>query len=130
MERSRILIGLLLAAGLTANHALAQRTTTAEPPNNNRFGIPGGIARVYQDYIYGVIGKIGKHSIVLDHTKVGIPQTITLNRKTKFVRDGKRSSAEHFKVGDPVYVDLKTDKKTGIMLAKKVLTGTYATGTP
>jgi len=130
MRQTKFLIILLFAVGLSARPVQAQRTTTPQPPNNDRFGNPDGIARLYRDYLYGVIGKIGKHSIVLNKTKVGTPQTITLNRKTKFIRNGKRSLAKQLRMGELIYVDVKTGKKTGTMLARKVLSGTYVTGKP
>ncbi|MGH9359385.1 MAG: hypothetical protein ACRD1O_09480 [Terriglobia bacterium] len=128
MRWMKILAGLFLAGGLTAYPALAQRTTAPQPPNNDRFGTPTGNARRYQDYLFGVIGKIGNHSIVLNKTKFGIPRTISLDRKTKFARNGKHSSAAQLKVGEMVYVDVKTDKKTGKLFARKVVSGIDVTG--
>lgn|SRR5487761_192924 len=130
MRRTGVLIIVLLAIGLTAQQTQAQRTTAPQPPNNDRFGNPDSIARMYQDYLYGVIGKIGKHSLVLNKTKFGIPQTIMLDRKTKFLRNGKRSSIGRLRVGESVYIDTKTDKKTGTILAKKVVSGVDAIGNP
>lgn len=119
-----------LAAGLAPGQAQAQRTTAPKPPNNDRFGDPTGIAIRYQDYLYGVIDKIGKHGLVLDKTKFGTPQTITLDQKTRFIRNGKRSSASHLAIGELIYVDVRTEKKTGTMIAKKVISGIDATGAP
>lgn len=130
MRRTGILTIALLAIGVAAWQAQAQRTTVPQAPNNGRFGEPGGIALRYQDYLYGVIDKIGKHSLVLNKTKFGTPQTITLDRKTRFIRNGKRSSASHLTIGELIYVDVKTEKKTGIMIAKKVVSGIDATGAP
>lgn len=95
-----------------------------------RFGDPTSTARVYQDYLYGVIKKVGSTELVLDKTKFGIDQTIALERKTKFIHDGKPSSLDHLKVGDQVWVDVKKDKKTGSLVAKKVLTGVVTTSRP
>ena len=120
----------LLAIGLAPWQALAQRTTAPKPPNNGRFGDPAGFAIRYQDYLYGVIVKIGKHSLVLNKTKFGTPQTIILDQKTRFIRNGKRSSASHLTTGEPIYIDVKTGKKTGTIVAKKVISGIGATGAP
>ncbi len=130
MRRNGTLVGILITVAVAAPCAWAQRTTAPQAPNNERFGIPTGIARVYQDYMYGVIAKVGKNDFVLTKTKFGIPETIKLDRKTKFIRNGKRSSVSQFKVGDQVYVDVKTNKKTGDMLAKKVVRGLDVTGVP
>lgn len=97
-----------------------------------RFGNPTSTARMFQTYLYGVIKKIDtkNNQLVLDKTKFGVDQTIKLDAKTKFILDEKPSSLAHLKVGDQVYVDLKTDKKTGDMLAKKVVSGVEPTSLP
>ncbi|MGH9327053.1 MAG: hypothetical protein ACRD2B_10280 [Terriglobia bacterium] len=108
------------------------RSAPAGPtlPNNARFGIPSGIARIYQNYLYGVITKTGPDGLVLDKTKFGVPQTIQVNKKTKYIRNGKHSTLKALKPGDQIYVDVKMNKKTGTMLAKKVISGIGATGGP
>lgn len=95
-----------------------------------RFGNPTGVARPFQDYLYGVIKKIDSKELVLDKTKFGIEQTVKLGPKTKYIHDGKPSTLEPLKVGDQVYVETKTDKKTGDMMATKVVTGVGATPGP
>ena len=99
-----------------------------EPPRSGtaRYGDPTSIARVYQDYLYGVIKKIDTNEIVLEKTKFGTDQAFKLDRKTKYIRDGKPGSFDNLKVGDQVWVDVKADKKTGEMTAKKVVTGVVA----
>ncbi len=96
---------------------------------NPRFGNPTSTGRVFQDYIYGVIKKIDSENdeMVLDKTKFGIEQTLRLQPKTRYIHDGKPSSLTQLKVGDQVYVDVKTDKKTGQMTAKKVVSGVTPT---
>lgn len=84
----------------------------------------------YQDYFYGVIAKIGPDALVLSKTKVGVPQTIHLTKKTKYVRDKKKSSFAQLKTGEMVYIDVKTDKKTGRMTARKVVSGMDVTVSP
>lgn len=103
-----------------------QGTTKPEKPDNARFGDPTSIARGLQDDIYGVIKKIDKNEIVLDKTKFGVDQSIRLEPKTKYVRDRKKSSLEKLEIGDPVYVNVKTEKKTGIMIARKITSGVIA----
>ena len=120
-------VALMVLSGVLALAAtgLGQR---AEPrrPETARFGDPTSTARVFQDYIYGVIKHLGKSGLVLDKTKFGIDQTIKLNPKTKYLHDGKPSSFDRLAVGEQVWVDVKTDKKTGEMTAKKVVTGVVA----
>lgn len=130
MRRAKVWAGLLLAGGLISGTVLAQRTTAPQPPDNEQYGNPPGVAGQYQNYLFGVIGKITGHSIVLNKTKFGTPRAIVLDRKTKFVRNGKRSSADQLRVGEMVYVDVKTVKKTGTLLAKKVVSGIDPTGQP
>lgn len=130
MKRMAIFMMALLAAGMLAPAALAQRTTAPQEPQNGRFGNPNNIAMNYQNYFYGVITKITPQALVLGKTKVGVPQTIQLSKKTKYVRNGKRSSLGKLQTGDMVYIDLKTNKKTGVMLARKVVSGLDATVEP
>jgi hypothetical protein len=103
--------------------AFGQASKTPAKPETARFGDPTGIARKYQSYLYGVVKKIDKDEIVLEKTKFGVDTTIKLFPKTKYVSDGKPSSLGELNVGDQVYVDVKTDKKTGDMSAKKVVSG-------
>jgi hypothetical protein len=101
----------------------AQQTDQPQPPDTSRFGNPTAIARVYQDYLYGVVKKFNKDELVLDKTKYGVPQTIKLDKKTKFIHNGKLGTLAQLHTGEDVYVDVKKNKKTGEMLAKKVVTG-------
>jgi hypothetical protein len=88
-----------------------------------RYGDPTGIARKYQNFLYGVIKTLDANGMVLEKTKVGIDQTLKFQPKTKFIHDEKPSSREDLKVGDQVYVDVHEDKKTGDLYAKKVVSG-------
>lgn len=115
---------------IAASAAFAQRTTAPQAPRNGRYGNPAIIGMNYQDYFYGVITKITAHDLVLGKTKVGVPQTIQISKKTKYIRNGKRSSFSKLAVGEMVYVDLKTNKKTGVMTARKVVSGLDATVAP
>lgn len=88
-----------------------------------RFGDPTSVAQVYLNYLYGVVKSIDKDEMVLEKTKFGIDQTFKFNNKTKFIHDGKASKREDLKVGAKVWVDVKKDKKTGDLIANKVVTG-------
>jgi len=59
----------------------------------------------------------------LSKTKYGIDQSFKLTKKTKFLRNGKASSIDDLKVGEGVYVDIDTSKKTGDLITKKVVSG-------
>lgn len=102
----------------------------AEQPKTGRFGDPSVFGMNYQDYFYGVVSKIEPDALVLTKTKIGVPQTIRLTKKTKFIRDRKKSALADLKVGEMVYVDTKTDKKTGAMTARKVVSGMDVTVAP
>jgi hypothetical protein len=88
-----------------------------------RYGDPTGIARKYQNFLYGVIKTLDANGMVLEKTRVGIDQTLKFQPKTKFIHDNKPSSREALKVGDQVYVDVHEDKKTGDLYARKVVSG-------
>jgi len=88
-----------------------------------RFGDPTGTARKYQNYLYGVIKTIDANGMVLEKTKAGIDQTFKFQPNTKFIHDDKASSRDGLKVGEQVYVEVRTDKKTGDLYAKRVVSG-------
>jgi hypothetical protein len=79
----------------------------------------------FATYLYGVITKLNKDAMVLTKTKAGVDQTFKFNKKTKFIRDGKDSSLKSLKLGDEVWVDVDEDKKTGDLIARKVITGVF-----
>lgn len=108
---------------LLATAAAVSPQTRQTEPETGRFGNPTSIARKYQSYLYGVVKKIDNAEMVLEKTKFGIDTTIKLNAKTKYVRDQKPSTLEKLGVGDQIFVDVKTDKKSGAMTAKKVVSG-------
>ncbi len=118
-KTSALVAAILMAAAL----GFGQNTKPPERPDNARFGDPTGIAREYQGYISGVIKKLGKDEMILEKTRFGVDTTIRLVSKTKFVHNEKPGKFEDLKVGDLVFVDAKTDKKTGDMTAKKVVSG-------
>lgn len=113
-------IAVLLACAATG---FSQGTKPPAKPETGRFGDPTGIARKYQTYLYGVIKKISKDELILEKTRFGVDTTIKLLSKTKYVSDEKPSTFDQLKVGEQVYVDVKTDKKTGDLSAKKVVSG-------
>jgi len=88
-----------------------------------RFGDPTGIARKYQNFLYGVIKTLDANGMVLEKTKAGVDQTFKFQPKTKFIRDDKPSSRGDLKVGDQIYVEVHEDKKTGDLYAKRVVSG-------
>jgi hypothetical protein len=122
MKLRRMLITTTLAAAsLAAVAAMAQ----SEPVTSDtgRFGDATSIARKYQDYLFGVIKEKHPDELILSKTKAGVDQAIKLTKKTKFTLDGKPSSFDTLKLGDDVYIDFNTDRKTGGLIAKKVVSG-------
>lgn len=102
-------------------------------------GSPGAAGRLesaistggkYQDYIYGVVKKIGKNELILDKTVYGNDQVFKLQHNTKFIHNGKHSTLAHLKVGEMVWIDAKVKKKTDEKIARKVVTGLASTGGP
>jgi hypothetical protein len=125
--RTRTMLLIVLLTGALAAPALrAQDKKDTAKPDNARFGNPTSIGRTLQDDIYGVVKSIKDDEIVLDKTKFGVDKTIKLEPKTKYIRDGKKSSWDKLKVGDPIYVDVKTNKKTKVMTAKRITSGIIA----
>jgi hypothetical protein len=123
--RSLLLFTLLsCAAGVTYGRAQTEPAKPGEP----RFGNASSTGRAFQDYVYGVIKHINKEGLIVDKTSYGDGQKFKLDRKTKFIHDGKPSTFQDLKVGDRVWIDTKTDRKTGEMTAKKVVTGTGPIG--
>jgi hypothetical protein len=122
MRAKAFFIMVVLSCFMAVPGAAAQEQ---EPPKTDtaRFGNPTGTARGLQNYIYGVVKKIGKVELVLDKTEFGDAQPFKLEPKTKYVHDGKPSKLGNLKVGDQVFVQIKKDKKTGDMIATKVMTG-------
>jgi hypothetical protein len=124
MNARSICLFSLMACALAAPVIGAQEEPAK--PDNARFGDPTGIGRGIQGDIYGVVKQIGEKEIILDKTKFGVDTSIHLEAKTKYIRDKKPGTFAQLKVGDPVYVNVKTDKKTGAMTAKKVISGIIA----
>jgi hypothetical protein len=121
--RKVMVIAALAATCLATLAAMPQSDKQPITSNTGRFGDPTSIAIKYQDYLYGVIKVLNPNEMILSQTKFGVDQTFKLNKKTKFTHDGKASSFDKLKVGDRVYVDVDTDKKSGDLIAKKVISG-------
>ena len=124
MMLRKIMMTITLAAVCLATMAAApQSDKQPVTSSTGRFGDPTSIARKYQDFLYGVIKDMNPNELILTQTKFGVDQTFKLNKKTKFIQDGKASSFDKLKVGDRIFVDVDTDKKTGDLIAKKVVSG-------
>jgi hypothetical protein len=108
---------------LTALAAAPQNEKQPIISSTGRFGDPTATARMYQDYQYGVIKAKNPNELILTQTKFGVDQSYKINKKTKFVQDGKPGSLDKLKLGDRVYIDVDTDKKTGDLIAKKIVSG-------
>jgi hypothetical protein len=116
----------VFAAMLTASSIIWAQYPQPGKPATGRFGDPTATARFFQDLFYGVVKSLDKGELVLEKNKFGVDQSIKLNDKTKFVHDGKPSTFDKLKVGDQVWIQIKQDKKSGDMIAKKVFTGVVA----
>jgi hypothetical protein len=114
----------LICAALAVGPGLAQvYRSTGAPGATGRLENAISTGGKYQNYIYGVVKKIGKDQIILDKTRFGDDQVFKLENKTRFVDNGKRSTLAGLKVGDMVWIDAKINKKTNEKTAKKVVTG-------
>jgi hypothetical protein len=112
-----------------ASPSIAQRgghaaTGGEESPMTVRSTGMGTAGNNYAGYRYGVVKSISGNEIVLTKTDAGMDENFTLNKKTKFIHDGKSSSPDSVKVGDKVWVDAHLDKKSGDSIARKVVSGT------
>ncbi len=121
------ILGCVLAAGNGWGQAVRSPGASSA---SGRFEDAISIGGNYQNYIFGIIQKIGKNELVLDKTRFGNHQVFKLKRNTKFIQNGKRSSLSQLKVGEMVWVDAKLKKKTQEKIAKKVVTGLASTGRP
>jgi len=108
---------------VTSAGAAPQAEKDPIKPNTGRYGDPSEIAIKYRDYLYGIVKEINANQVVLAKTKFGVDQPFKFTKKTKFTLDGKPCTYDKLKVGDGVYVDVDTDKKTGDQIAKKVVGG-------
>ena len=113
----------LAAASLATLVAAPQSDKQPVTSNTGRFGDPTSVATKYRDFLSGVLKEKNPNELILTKTKFGVDQTFKLNKKTKFILDGKASSFDKLKVGEQIFIDVDTDKKTGDLIAKKVVSG-------
>jgi hypothetical protein len=123
VKLQKILITSLAAVCMASPAAATQSEQQPITSDTGRFGDATSIARKYQDYLYGVIKEMNPNELILAKTKFGVDQTFKINKKTKFIADGKPSSFDKLKVGDRIYVDVDTNRKTGNLTARKVISG-------
>jgi hypothetical protein len=102
-------------------HAASEVGDNSLPPSPAGKGTAGN---KYADFRYGVVKSMSPSEMVLTKTASGLDEAYKLNKKTKFIHDGKGSSPDSVRVGDKVWVDAHLDKKTGDSIARKVLSGT------
>ena len=95
----------------------------AQPPDNARFGDPTDTARNLQNYVYGEVKSIGASELICNKTEFGDDQPFKLDKKTKFLRDGKPAAPADLKAGDKVWVKIRKEKKTGDLVALRVVAG-------
>ena len=126
--KQQIILGALVVGLLGfATPSLAQRGKGGKGGGYGPLGVPSSgtdtAGNKYQDYIYGVVKVIDEDQMILTKTKSGADETFKFNKKTKFVSDGKDGTFKSLKVGDEVWVDTDQDKKTGDVIARKVVDG-------
>lgn len=118
-----MMTAVLVAASAAALVAAPQSEKQPIVSNPGRFGDPTSIAIKYKDYLFGIVKEVNASEVILSKTKFGVDQPFKFTKKTKFFLDGKPSSFDKIKVGEGIYIDVDTDKKTGAQLAKKVVSG-------
>ncbi len=131
--RTAIIAMLLTSASALAAYASQQpgeepnqpgrADAPAQPPDNARFGNPTDTARNLQNYVYGVVKSVEPTEMICDKTEFGDDQTFKLDKKTKVLRDGQPSPATDLKAGDKVWVKIRKEKKTGDLVALRVVAG-------
>ena len=131
MKMPQTILGALVLGmvGLAAP-SMAQRgghaatETSGSPMTVPSTGV-GTAGDNYAGFRYGIVKAVSGNQIVLTKTDEGMDETFTLNKKTKFIHDGKSSSPDSVKVGDKVWVDAHLDKKSGDSIARKVVSGAF-----
>ncbi len=128
--KAKLYCVLAFLVGLTAASVFSAQQNKPPKAGTARFGDPTSTAQHLQDYIYGVVKKVEKDKLVLDKTEFGDDQPFRLEPKTKYVYDGNPGKLQDLKTGDKVFVQIKRDKKTGDMIARRVVTGVPSGGAP
>jgi hypothetical protein len=130
LKLQKVLVAFVIGMTGFAAPSVAQKggkgvSMDGETPLTVRSEGHGNAGSNYQGFVYGVVKALNKDAIVLTKTNAGMDQTFKLNKKTKFLHDGKSSSLASVKVGDKVWVDGAADKKTGDLIARKVVSGAF-----
>jgi hypothetical protein len=134
MQARTAIVVVLLASATAVQTATSQQPgqepnqpgradSPAQPPDNARFGDPTDTARNLQNYVYGVIKTVESTELICDKTEFGDDQAFKLDKKTRFLKDGKPAAAVDLKAGDKVWVKIRKDKKTGDLFALRVVAG-------
>jgi len=123
MKFKVVLVAALAGVGLVGLARAQQPDKDAPTVNNVRFGDPTSIARKYQDFLPGVIKDLKPDALVLTSTKFGTDQSFKITKKTKFILDGRPSTFDKLKAGDRVFVDVDHDRRSGKLIARKVISG-------
>jgi len=121
--RNILMTTAILAACVAMLAAAPQNEKQPIVSSTGRFGDPNAVAQKYRNYLFGIVKEVNPNEVILAKTKYGIDQAFKFNKKTKFTQDGKPSTFDKLKVGEGVYIDVDTDKKTGELTAKKVVSG-------
>jgi hypothetical protein len=124
MKIRKIMMTAVFASVCVATLAAApQSDKQPVVSSTGRFGDPSSVAIKYRDYLFGIVKEVDAKGVIMSKTKFGVDQPFKFTKKTKFFQDGKPSSFDKIKVGEGIYIDVDTDKKTGDQLAKKVVSG-------
>jgi hypothetical protein len=124
MKLRKIMMTAALAGACVATLAAAPQSDK-QPiiSKTGRYGDPNSVARKYQGYLFGIVKEIDQNEVILSKTKYGVDQPFKFTKKTKFTLDGKPSTYDKLKVGDGVYIEVDTARKTGDQIVKKVVGG-------
>lgn len=131
MKQHLVLITLVLGLIGFAVPAAAQRGNrggSSNEPESTPLGVqhvaPNAGAK-YEEMKFGILKECSKDGLVLSKTQAGVDVTYKFDKKTKFIRDGKSSKLAALKAGDEVWVDADQNKKTGDLIAHKVVSGVF-----
>lgn len=121
---TNVLISAMLGSLMVAGAGWAQVVQSPNAPGAaDRLENAISVAGKYQNYVYGVIKKIGKDEVIVNKTRFGNNQVFMLDHHTKVVKNGKHVKLAQLKVGDMVWIDAKLNKKKNEKIARKIITG-------